>query len=438
MVPEDVRGLGLVLEPVTAVIALVLADAAPHHVRDHGRVRVRPFVDGGSLLERLGGAREARLDEPPRAHDAVVTHRLVVPAVRVDGAEARRGRAPQRRGPLRTVGAVRRIAEERSVEPVVRRHLVADLARVRVRTTVLVDLPERPEGEAGRGDQLGALHRRVVGAEEEQTVLEDRPAHGESALIPCRAGRVDRPVRRADLGPRRFELFRPHVTEQAAPELVGPALRDHVDDAAGRLARLGLEPGRLDLHLLDEVERDPVAKRLERDRVRPGGAVAGFRGIHAVDDVVVLQAAAAGHRGVGAAGAAAAADARRDVQHVGEPPADREPVQRAAFEPSPCRRRGGVDDGRGRDHLDLLLQTTDRQHQRELETLSEPDVDVLLLHRPEALQLDAHRVPAGRQVRREEAAGGVSDVASNTLAGRHRDGCARNGEVLGILHLSRQ
>ena len=415
--PEDVRGLDLVLEPLAGVITLVLADSAGHHVRDHGRVGKRPFVDGRFLFERGRGAREARLEEPPLAQDAVVAHRLVVAAVTVNRAEARRVRALERRRPLGAVGAVRRIAEEGRVEPVLCRCLVADLGGVPVGVTVLVDLAERREGETGRRHQLGALHRRVVGPEEEQAVLEDRPPDRESALSRPRTGRVDRPVRRSERGPRRLERFRSGVGEHASPELIRPALRDHVDDAAGRLAGLGLEPGGLDLDLLDEVERDPVAKRLERHGVRPGGAVAGFRDVHTVDDEVVLEAAAAGDRGVGGAGAAPAADAGRDVEDVGELPADREAVQRAAFKPRPRGGRGGVDDGGGRDHLDLLLKTTNRQHQRQLEALSQPNVDFLLLDRPEALQLGAHRVRAGRQIRRVEAAGLVSDVGSITLAG---------------------
>ena len=43
-----------------------------------------------------------------------------------------------------------------------------------------------------------------------------------------------------------------------ARELVGAALGDDVDDAAGRLAELRLVAAGLDLHFLDEVERTPL------------------------------------------------------------------------------------------------------------------------------------------------------------------------------------
>ena len=61
-------------------------------------------------------------------------------------------------------------------------------------------------------------------------------------------------------------------------------------------------------------------------------------------------------------------------------------------------------------------------------------LDVLVLHGPEALQLDADAVGAGRQVRREEAPFGVGQIGQGALPGRHGDGCARNGQVLGIRH----
>ena len=83
-----------------------------------------------------------------------------------------------------------------------------------------------------------------------------------------------------------LEAVRPEVAEQAAAQLVRAALGDDVDDAAGRLAELGLVAAGLHLHFLDEVERQAVAERAEHDRVRPERAVAAVRDVHAVDDVL--------------------------------------------------------------------------------------------------------------------------------------------------------
>ena len=57
-----------------------------------------------------------------------------------------------------------------------------------------------------------------------------------------------------------------------------------------------------------------VAKRPERDRIRPERAVAGVRNVHAVNDVRVLEAGDAPDTdGLATAGGAARADAGREI-----------------------------------------------------------------------------------------------------------------------------
>src|SRR5205823_7387743 len=118
------------------------------------------------------------------------------------------------------------------------------------------------------------------------------------------------------LRPGAFGLIGPAVGEERSADVVRSALGHDVDDAAGGLAELGFVAAGLDLDFLDEVERRRVAERSEHDRVGAEGAVALIGDVHAVDDVLVLEAAAAGNRRVLLAGAAARADAGRQVADV--------------------------------------------------------------------------------------------------------------------------
>src|SRR5439155_17705147 len=111
-------------------------------------------------------------------------------------------------------------------------------------------------------------------------------------------------------------------------------------------------------------------------------AVAGVGDVHAVHDVVVVEAAGAGHRGVGAADAAAAAHAGDQVESVGEVASDRDPFQCLGVENAAHGRGGGVDDRRGGHDLDDLFDRADLEDETgQLEALAQADVDVLLLHR---------------------------------------------------------
>ena len=73
------------------------------------------------------------------------------------------------------------------------------------------------------------------------------------------------------------------IDERVAVPRVGAALRDDVQDAAGRTAVLGAVTGGLDLHFVYEV----------RDEKLAGGADDGVGRFHAVDDDPVLGAARA-------------------------------------------------------------------------------------------------------------------------------------------------
>src|SRR5262249_3961609 len=146
------------------------------------------------------------------------------------------------------------------------------------------------------------------------------------------AGRVQVAVGRRELLVARLQALRAEVPEHAPVEGVRPALGDDVDDAARRLAVLGLEAGGLDLGLLDEVRGHARPQCAEYDRVGPGAAVPRVRDVHAVDDVAVLQAAGAGDGGVGPAHAAAGADAGNEVEGLGEVPAHGQPLERLGVE----------------------------------------------------------------------------------------------------------
>src|SRR4029077_1201322 len=97
---------------------------------------------------------------------------------------------------------------------------------------------------------------------------------------------------------------------------------DDVDDATGRLAEFGLVAAGLDLDFLDEVERRRVAERAEDDRVGPQRAVALIGDVHAVNHVLVVEAAPARNRGVRRARRPGAADAGRHVERVTDPASD--------------------------------------------------------------------------------------------------------------------
>ena len=137
------------------------------------------FTDGTSTIW-LRACEYAASTSELRREDAVVPHRLVVAAELVELAVLRRVLREQRRGPLRPVVAVRRIAEERRVEVVVR----IDSCHVPFAEYEVIwrfrSMPPRSKSGNRRlpsaSTLFGALKRprlpaRIDRAEEEQPVL---------------------------------------------------------------------------------------------------------------------------------------------------------------------------------------------------------------------------------------------------------------------------
>ena len=187
-----------------------------------------------------------------------------------------------------------------------------------------------------RRDERVRLPLRIDRAEEEQAVADGsgRPPWRPTSLSRDRDG-VDGALDALHGVVVGFEAERPGIAERAALERIRAALGDDVDHAAGGLAELRFVAARLDLHFLHEVERRAVAERAEDDRVRPERAVAAVGDVHAVDDVLVLEAARSADRRIGDAHAAAGADARREIERVAEATADRQPRQCGAVETAP-------------------------------------------------------------------------------------------------------
>src|SRR5262245_37087927 len=106
-------------------------------------------------------------------------------------------------------------------------------------------------------------------------------------------------------------------------------------------------------------------------------------------------------------GTAAARDAGRDVQRVAEAASHRDVRQSLAVEHGANRRTVCIDDGRTRRDLNGLLHTADFHLQRKIDRLTEPHIDVVLLHRFEALQFDSYLVRAGYEQWHVESPVGV-------------------------------
>ena len=181
-------------------------------------------------------------------------------------------------GPLSPLG---RIAEERRVHVVARVHLPRALRGVRGDLALAIDAAEVVERESRASASTlsaratSASPTRVDRPEEEQPVLNDRPAERDADVASRAALGLHGAVLDWNCLPVALDAARPRVAEHAAVRVVGAALGDDVDDAADGLAELGLVAARLHLHFLDEVVRRAVAERAEDDRVRPERAVAG-------------------------------------------------------------------------------------------------------------------------------------------------------------------
>ena len=101
--------------------------------------------------------------------------------------------------------------------------------------------------EADRVAGIGADHRSLIGAEEEQPVFGDRPSERAAELVAAeRVGR-DRKKRRG------VEPVMAQELERAAVELIGSGFRDRVDGAARFHAVRRREAARFDFNLLQRV-----------------------------------------------------------------------------------------------------------------------------------------------------------------------------------------
>ena len=290
-----------------------------------------------------------------RREDAVVLHGLVVAAELVELAVLRGILRQERRRPLRPVVAGRRIAEERRVDVMAGIDLPRALRRVPGDLPLAIDaaLIEQRE-EAGRRCRRrcpapGSVRVSQLGSiapKKNKSVLDDRAADRRADVAQVGPERLHGAVRRLKLLPVAFDALRPRVAEHAALDLVGAALRDDIDDAADRLAELGLVAAGLHLHFFHEVVRRAVAERAEDDRVRAERAVAGVRDVHAIDHVRVVEAAATAPSTGSSAGAAAAGDARRDVKRVTEAAAHWNVGEHRTVEHGADGRRLRIDDRR--------------------------------------------------------------------------------------------
>ena len=265
-----------------------------------------------------------------------------------------------------------------------------------------IALPPR----VGHHRREGIGRRRVlpsalVVAEEEQLVLEDRPADRAAERIAREVGlRAARPVR----GPRRRrQLVVTQIVEAVAAELIGPRLDDHVDDGAGHVAELRRVVVRLDADLLHRIRA-----RLVEDAV-----VDALVRVDAVDrEVVALDALAVDRRPAAAA---------HGVELVGIRGGHPGHVQRRRRQVAPLRRQA----------LDLLpfhdladdrvLGLQHRAHRHDVD----PFLDAADLH----LEVDARRLRRGQRHLRLRA------FESRQIHGHHvlSDRDARDDVVAGIV-----
>src|SRR6185436_1174735 len=229
-----------------------------------------------------------------------------------------------------------------------------------------------------------------------------------------------------------LEAARLRVAEEGSVQIVRAALGDDVHDAAGRLAELRLVAAGLDLDLLDEVERRRVAERPEDDRIRPERAVALVGDVHAVDDVLVVEAGAAGDRRIRTAGRTGAADTRRQVQRVADPAAHRNVLEHLARQHSAGGRRRGVDDRRARGNLNGFSEAADVHLHGHFNGLPEADRDVVLLERLEAFQRRTDGIGTRREERDRETSLGVGHRVLRALRAGDGHGGAWHRQALRI------
>ncbi len=402
---HDVGRLGQAVVAFLVVLVLVAVPAAHHHVRCGG-----PVEPGGDLLGRQVPA----LD------------RLVVSGCRYPLVPVRqRARALERRPDV--AGVQLQLAARGVVDPAQRVVLLAVLR----------------EGAGARGVgyvPVGVLQVRGVRGEEVEAVLQDRPPEGEArgpdaVLVLPRLeelGHVrvrDRALVEAAV--RRVQPVAGVGGPQASVEGVRSTLGGHVHHPAGGPAELGLEASRLDLHLLDELERDVVAFT-ER-------AAAEVAHLGTVDVEPVLGAAGTAHLHATHAGAAVLGlqeDAGRHGEQRVEAPANLGQVlDLFARDVGGRAAGGGVDREGGPRDLDDLGHLANAQLRVRRDLRAELHLDRLLVG-AETSQAHGHGVSADGYVEEPVAALRVGDRLQGLgkrLAFR-RHGRARNGRSLFVGH----
>ena len=262
-----------------------------------------------------------------------------------------------------------------------------------------------------------------VRGEEEQLVLDDRPAKAvaELVLVELRHRRFEDVLRR--------ELVALEVVRAAAAELVRAGLRDHLNLRARTPAVHGREVVGDDANLFDRfgVGReigDAAARDAVRARVVHGvvvGLVTLAARVHArrrfAGERVVRAAAAADRRGNALAG---------HTRLQGDQVVEIAPAERHFLQLQPIHAAGnaallGLDEGRGARDRDAFLHARHFERDVEAHRFADADHHVLALGGDEALLGDLHPIGAGteagnpedafRRRRRftRDAAGGVGD-----------------------------
>ncbi len=341
-------------------------------------------------------------------------------------AEGAGGLVAHRGGRLRPGVAGCRVTEGRQLEAVPAAGEHRQLGRVGDPRPITVDLTERLEREAVGRHEGGRGGEPACGCEVEDPVADERPADREADLTQRFTHRVDGAVGQLQRPPLALQGRRCQVGEGTTGDIVGAAAGDRGDQATGRLFELGLGAGAAHLELLDELGGDAVAEGPVLARVDPERTVPGVREVDAVNDVLVLEAAGAGDRGVGGAGAARGRGPRREVESVRELATNRDPRDQLVVHREADTGRSQIEDRGGCRDLDRVGESSGSERDRDLAPLAQPDIYPVELRRPEALVLDTDVVTRGCEVREEEVPAVVGRRGGDALVRDHADGRAGN------------
>jgi hypothetical protein len=178
------------------------------------------------------------------------------------------------------------------------------------------------------------------------------------------------------LAGQRFETLE---MEHRAVPLIRPRLRDHVDDATRRASELGRRAAGNHLKLLHRVERDIDRHALPADLLTEEAVVE----VATVQADVVEDAALPGERDLVTVRALHHTDAGRERQQVLElATEDRRRLHGCLVERRRKRGARRLDDGRAA-HGDGFRHVADGEARREVDRLSDREIDVLLNVGPE-------------------------------------------------------